>query len=80
MRSPQEAEVYVLPTGYLWLPDRWIFADGDLKLRHLSPDYSFLIRHHSGKNVLFDLGMRKVSMFVARSLQVFPEEHGFSLG
>ncbi|KAJ9501535.1 hypothetical protein LTR99_004419 [Exophiala xenobiotica] len=51
--------VHALPTGYLWLPDRWIFADGDTNLRHLSPDYSFLISHPSGKNVLFDLGMRK---------------------
>lgn len=56
------AEVYVLPTGYLWLPDRWIFADGDEQLKHLSPDYSFLIQHPSGKNVLFDLGMRKVGV------------------
>jgi hypothetical protein len=55
--------VHALPTGYLWLPDRWIFADGDTNLRHLSPDYSFLISHPSGKNVLFDLGMRKVGHF-----------------
>ena len=61
MTAPEFVEVYVLPTGYLWLPDRWIFADGDPQLRHLSPDYSFLICHPSGKNVLFDLGMRKVS-------------------
>lgn len=62
---PATVEVFVLPTGYLWLPDRWIFADGDLKVRHLSPDFSFLIRHASGKNVLFDLGMRKVSSRLA---------------
>lgn len=55
-------EVSLLTTGYLFLPDRWIFADGDTKLRHLSPDYSFLIHHPSGNNVLFDLGMRKVSL------------------
>ncbi|KIY03329.1 uncharacterized protein Z520_00020 [Fonsecaea multimorphosa CBS 102226] len=59
MAAPLTVDVYVLPTGYLWLPDRWIFADGDLQVRHLSPDYSFLIRHPSGQNVLFDLGMRK---------------------
>ncbi|OAP63483.1 hypothetical protein AYL99_02710 [Fonsecaea erecta] len=59
MVVPRTVDVYVLPTGYLWLPDRWIFADGDLKVRHLSPDYSFLIQHPSGQNVLFDLGMRK---------------------
>ena len=61
MAISQTVELYVLPTGYLWLPDRWIFADGDRGVRHLSPDFSFLIRHPSGKNVLFDLGMRKVS-------------------
>lgn len=60
MESQPCVEVSVLPTGYLWLPDRWIFADGDVNLKHLSPDYSFLIRHPSGRNVLFDLGMRKV--------------------
>jgi hypothetical protein len=60
MAIDQFVQVHVLPTGYLFLPDRWIFADGNLKLRHLSPDYSFLVRHPSGKNVLFDLGMRKV--------------------
>ncbi|KIX06194.1 uncharacterized protein Z518_04168 [Rhinocladiella mackenziei CBS 650.93] len=59
MGVSKTVEVSVLPTGYLWLPDRWIFAEGDQKLSHLSPDYSFLIRHPSGKNVLFDLGMRK---------------------
>ncbi|KIW65757.1 hypothetical protein PV04_07985 [Phialophora macrospora] len=59
MVASPNVEVYVLPTGYLWLPDRWIFSDGDTGLRHLSPDYSFLICHPSGRNVLFDLGMRK---------------------
>lgn len=60
MVAVKTVEVSVLPTGYLWLPDRWIFADGDKSVRHLSPDYSFLIRHSSGVNVVFDLGMRKV--------------------
>lgn len=53
-------KVHVLPTGYLWLPDRWIFSDGDDNLKHFSPDFSFLICHPSGRNVLFDLGLRKV--------------------
>ncbi|OJJ66093.1 hypothetical protein ASPBRDRAFT_138723 [Aspergillus brasiliensis CBS 101740] len=51
--------VYVLPTGYLELPDTLIFAGGDPKLKHTSPDYSFLICHPAGKKVLFDLGLRK---------------------
>lgn len=59
--SEISVKVHVLPTGYLWLPDRWIFSDGDVELKHLAPDYSFLIRHPSGRNVLFDLGLRKVS-------------------
>lgn len=62
MAPPQTVEVLVLPTGYLYLPDRWIFADGDTKLRHLSPDYSFLVCHPTGKKVIFDLGMRKVRL------------------
>ncbi|VUC32112.1 unnamed protein product [Clonostachys rosea] len=52
-------EVFVLPTGYLWLPDEWIVADGDPRIKHLCPNFSFLIRHPSGKNALFDLGLRK---------------------
>lgn len=54
-------EVSILPTGWLLLPDTWIFSDGKPGLKHWSPDFSFLIRHPSGKNILFDLGMRKVS-------------------
>ena len=57
-------EVYALPTGQLYHPDRWLFEDGDadlMKVRHPYPDYSFLIIHHSGKRVMFDLGLRKVS-------------------
>ena len=53
-------QVSILPTGWLYLPDTWIFADGKPSLKHWSPDFSFLIRNPSGKNVLFDLGMRKV--------------------
>jgi hypothetical protein len=58
-------DVSVLATGWLYLPDTWIFADGKPLLKHWSPDFSFLIRHHSGKSVLFDLGMRKVCLFSA---------------
>lgn len=56
-------EVHALPTGKLYLPDRWLFEDGDrdmLRVRQFSPDFSFLICHPSGKRVLFDLGIRKV--------------------
>jgi hypothetical protein len=54
-------EVSVLPTGWLYLPDTWIFSDGMPGLKHWSPDLSFLLQHPSGKKVLFDLGMRKVN-------------------
>lgn len=30
-----------------------------LKARQLSPDFSFLISHPSGRHILFDLGLRK---------------------
>lgn len=56
-------EAYALPTGKLYLPDRWLFEDGNndmLGARQFSPDFSFLISHPSGQNVLFDLGLRKV--------------------
>lgn len=59
-------KVYALPTGRVYLPDRWLFEDGDSSkdmksARQLSPDFSFLLSHPSGKHILFDLGMRKVS-------------------
>lgn len=56
-------DVCALPTGKLYLPDRWLFEDGDedmLSARQFSPDFSFLISHPSQQRVLFDLGMRKV--------------------
>ena len=56
-------EVFALPTGQLSHPDRWLFEDGDEDLmtaRHVYPNFSFLIRHHSGKSILFDLGLTKV--------------------
>lgn len=65
--SPATAvRVYALPTGKIHLPDRWLFEDGDSSnemknARQLSPDFSFLLGHPSGKHVLFDLGMRKVA-------------------
>jgi hypothetical protein len=61
-------DVFALSTGQLSHPDRWLFEDGDedlLRARHPYPDFSFLIRHHSGKCVLFDLGLRKVRCCVS---------------
>ncbi len=55
-------DVYALPTGKLYLPDRWLFEDGDNDMenvRQFSPDFSFVVCHPSGKKVLFDLGLRK---------------------
>lgn len=60
-------EVHALATGTLNHPDRWLFEDGDediVHARHPYPDYSFLIRHHSGKNLLFDLGLTKVRSYL----------------
>jgi hypothetical protein len=73
--------VYVLPTGKIHLPDRWIFEDGDNDLIHsrqLYPDFSFLICHPSGKRVLFDLGLRKVSDHSLHS--EFTSHHSPGLG
>lgn len=61
--TARPVEVFALPTGQLSHPDRWIFEDGDedwMHARHVYPNFSFLIRHHSGKNILFDLGLTKV--------------------
>ncbi|KAL6242805.1 hypothetical protein RBB50_010451 [Rhinocladiella similis] len=55
-------KLFALPTGWLCHPDRWLFEDGDtdqVNAIQQYPDYSFLIRHPSGQNVLFDLGLRK---------------------
>lgn len=66
--SPKDVvpvKVCALPTGWLCHPDRWLFEDGDVdevNARQQYPDYSFLIQHHSGQNVLFDLGLRKVRL------------------
>ncbi|EHK18319.1 uncharacterized protein TRIVIDRAFT_68342 [Trichoderma virens Gv29-8] len=57
-----KVEVSALPTGKLYLPDRWLFEDGNndiRKARQFSPDFSFLISHPSGEHILFDLGLRK---------------------
>lgn len=61
--SSKNVQVYALPTGWVHLPDKWLFEDGDddiMKARSRFPDYSFLICHPSGKNILFDAGMPKV--------------------
>ena len=63
LTCPPCVDVFALPTGKLYLPDRWLFEDGDndmLSKRQFSPDFSFLICHSSGKRVLFDLGLKKV--------------------
>ncbi|KAL7812746.1 Metallo-hydrolase/oxidoreductase [Trichoderma gracile] len=57
--STANVQVYALPTGWAHLPDKWIWQDGDddiIKARQRLPDYSFLVRHPSGKNILFDVG------------------------
>ncbi|RFU28421.1 hypothetical protein B7463_g7903, partial [Scytalidium lignicola] len=76
-KNPQSSgtivQVSVLPTGWLYLPDTWIFADGKPGVKYWSPDFSFLVRHPSGKNVLFDLGMRKDFEKIPVAIQVtFP--------
>lgn len=61
--------VSALPTGQLYLPDRWLFEDGDkdmYNVKQLSPDFSFLISHPSRGHLLFDLGMRKVGIRSSR--------------
>lgn len=61
----QPVKVHALATGELNHPDRWLFEDGDediMGARHPYPDFSFLIRHPSGKHVLFDLGLTKVRL------------------
>lgn len=62
-KGARPVEVYALATGELNHPDRWLFEDGDediVKAINPYPDFSFLIRHPSGQNVLFDLGLAKV--------------------
>lgn len=54
--------VSLVPTGQLFLPDKWILANANLSTKTLYPDYSFYIHHPaSGKSLMFDLGIRKVS-------------------
>lgn len=65
--SSKNVQVYALPTGWVHLPDKWLFEDGDddiMKARSRFPDYSFLICHPSGKNILFDAGMPKVRPYL----------------
>lgn len=53
--------VAVVPTGQLFLPDKWILAGADLRTKTLYPDYSFYVHHGpSGQSLMFDLGIRKV--------------------
>lgn len=64
-RDVAPVQVFALPTGWLYHPDRWLFEDGDsdqVNAKQQYPDYSFLIRHPAGQNVLFDLGLRKVRL------------------
>jgi hypothetical protein len=65
----QPVKVYALAAGELNHPDRWLFEDGDediLSARHPYPDFCFLLQHHSGKNILFDLGLTKVRNILSR--------------
>ncbi|PTB75126.1 Metallo-hydrolase/oxidoreductase [Trichoderma longibrachiatum ATCC 18648] len=60
--STKNVQVYALATGWAHLPDKWIWQDGDddiVKARQRLPAYSFLVRHPSGKNILFDAGLPK---------------------
>ena len=63
-------QVSALETGRFHLPDRWLFEDGppDVTVGQDSPDYCFLIKHPGGTKVLFDLGLRKVSVWEQKSL------------
>jgi hypothetical protein len=74
--STKNVQVYALPTGWVHLPDKWLFEDGDddiKKARDRFPDYSFLVCHPSGKKILFDAGMPKVCVF-QRGLQTVHDE------
>ena len=58
----ETVQVSLVPTGQLFLPDKWILANANLGTRTLYPDYSFYVKHQaSGKSLMFDLGIRKVS-------------------
>ena len=67
-------KVSILPTGWLTHPDRWLFEDGDpdLQIKSTYPDFSFLIEHHSGRKILFDLGLPSVwhALFPSKLLDV----------
>lgn len=76
-RGVNPVKVSALATGELNHPDRWLFEDGDediMNARHSYPDFSFLIQHHSGKNVLFDLGLAKVGYWISLLHQKFTEK------
>ncbi|OAP60192.1 hypothetical protein AYL99_05194 [Fonsecaea erecta] len=52
--------VALVPTGSLYLPDKWILAGASLETKTLYPDYSFYVYHEqSGRSLMFDLGIRK---------------------
>ena len=58
-------EVAALPTGHITHPLRWIFEDDKyVGKSDRFPDFSFFIKHPSGKKMLFDLGIRKVEATV----------------
>lgn len=72
--STKNIKVYALPTGWGHLPDRWIWQDGDddiVRVRQRLPVYSFLICHPSGKNILFDAGLPKVSLIQHQRARIF---------
>ncbi len=64
-RAHSEPIVHVsaVPTGQLFMPDKWILAGADHSKKTLYPDYSFYIHHEPfGKALMFDLGIRKVRL------------------
>lgn len=65
--TSQPVQVSALPTGRIYLPERWLFEDGDsdvAKARVLAPDFSFLVQHSSGQKLVFDLGLRKARVIM----------------
>lgn len=61
LTQSQYAELSLLPSGFLTLPEHFFCADQlDKSLRSTVPSMSFLIRHPaSNTRIVFDLGLRK---------------------
>ncbi|KIW62488.1 hypothetical protein PV04_10661 [Phialophora macrospora] len=55
-------QVALVPTGQLFLPDKWILAGASLTTKTLYPDYSFYVYHEASRqSLMFDLGIRKAT-------------------